>query len=146
MLNSAVSLKVCPHAARTVAFCMGNRYARRAGLNLQAQGVSQRQAAKQQLQVTGSTLQARRSWHDRLDICPEVARFFLSGPGRAFLYGPLVAVGDERVMAVSDVDRLRSRAKAASHCGAIWHQPPGRTSCHAAGPFASAPGWAIDTG
>ena len=38
-------------------------------LDLQAQGVSQRQAAKR-LQVPRSTLQAWRSWHDTLDIVP----------------------------------------------------------------------------
>ncbi len=54
-------------------------------LDLQAQGVSQRQAAKR-LQVPRSTLQAWHSWHDTLDICPEVAEFFQSGPGLAFLH------------------------------------------------------------
>ena len=38
-------------------------------LDLQAQGISQRQAAKR-LQVPRSTLQAWHSWHDTLDICP----------------------------------------------------------------------------
>lgn len=33
-----------------------------------------------------STLQAWHSWHDTLDICPEVAQFFRSGPGLAFLH------------------------------------------------------------
>jgi hypothetical protein len=54
-------------------------------LDLQAQGISQRQAAKR-LQVPRSTLQAWHSWHDTLDICPEVAQFFRSGPGLAFLH------------------------------------------------------------
>jgi hypothetical protein len=54
-------------------------------LDLQAQGVSQRQAAKQ-LQVPRTTLQAWQSWHDTLDICPHVAQFFQSGPGLAFLH------------------------------------------------------------
>jgi hypothetical protein len=49
-------------------------------LELQAQGVSQRQAA-QELQVPRTTLQAWRLWHDTLDICPQVAEFFQKGPG-----------------------------------------------------------------
>ena len=60
-------------------------------LDLQAQGVSQRQAAKR-LQVPRSTLQAWRSWHDTLDICPEVAQFFQSGPGLAFLHRLVLAL------------------------------------------------------
>ena len=44
-------------------------------LELQVQGVSQRQAAKR-LQVPRTTLQAWRKWHDTLDICPHVAAFF----------------------------------------------------------------------
>ena len=43
-------------------------------LELQAQGVSQRQAA-QELQVPRTTLQAWRIWHDSLDICPHVAEY-----------------------------------------------------------------------
>ena len=54
-------------------------------LDLQTQGVSQRQAAKQ-LQVPRTTLQAWQSWHETLDICPHVAQFFQSGPGLAFLH------------------------------------------------------------
>jgi hypothetical protein len=54
-------------------------------LELQAQGISQRQAAKR-LQGPRSTLQAWHSWHDTLDICPHVAQFFQSGPGLAFLH------------------------------------------------------------
>ena len=54
-------------------------------LELQAQGISQRQAAKR-LQVPRSTLQAWHSWHDTLDLCPHVAQFFQSGPGLAFLH------------------------------------------------------------
>jgi hypothetical protein len=60
-------------------------------LDLQAQGVSQRQAAKR-LQVPRSTLQAWHSWHDTLDICPEVAQFFQSGPGLAFLHRLVLAL------------------------------------------------------
>lgn len=60
-------------------------------LNLQAQGVSQRQAAKQ-LQVPRTTLQAWQSWHETLDICPHVAQFFQSGPGLAFLHRLVLAL------------------------------------------------------
>jgi Family of unknown function (DUF6399) len=58
---------------------------------LHAQGVSQRQAAKQ-LQVPRTTLQAWRIWHDTLDICPHVAEFFQKGPGLAFLHRIVIAV------------------------------------------------------
>jgi Family of unknown function (DUF6399) len=57
---------------------------------LQAQGVSQRQAA-QELQVPRTTLQAWRLWHDTLDICPHVAEFFQKGPGLAFLHRIVIA-------------------------------------------------------
>ena len=60
-------------------------------LALQAQGVSQRQAAKQ-LQVPRTTLQAWHAWHDTLDSCPEVAQFFQSGPGLAFLHRLVLAL------------------------------------------------------
>jgi hypothetical protein len=59
-------------------------------LTLHAQGVSQRQAAKQ-LQVPRTTLQAWRRWHDTLDTCPQVAQFFQRGPGLAFLHRLVVA-------------------------------------------------------
>src|SRR5712691_11072740 len=59
-------------------------------LKLQAQGVSQRQAAKP-LQVPRTTLQAWRRWHDTLDSCPHVAQFFQSGPGLAFLHRLVIA-------------------------------------------------------
>jgi Family of unknown function (DUF6399) len=59
-------------------------------LELQAQGVSQRQAAKQ-LQVPRTTLQAWHAWHDTLDICPHVAAFFQSGPGLAFAHRLILA-------------------------------------------------------
>ena len=59
-------------------------------LELQAQGISQRQAAKQ-LRVPRTTLQAWRTWHDTLDICPHVAQFFQSGPGLAFLHRLVLA-------------------------------------------------------
>jgi len=59
-------------------------------LELQAQGVSQRQAA-QELQVPRTTLQAWRIWHDTLDICPHVAEFFQKGPGLAFLHRIVIA-------------------------------------------------------
>ena len=57
---------------------------------LRAQGLSQRQAA-QELQVPRTTLQAWRTWHDTLDICPDVARFFQSGPGLAFVHRLVMA-------------------------------------------------------
>jgi hypothetical protein len=60
-------------------------------LDMQAQGVSQRQAAKQ-LQVPRTTLQAWHSWHDTLERCPEVAQFFQSGPGLAFLHRLVLAL------------------------------------------------------
>jgi hypothetical protein len=49
---------------------------------VQAQGVSQHQAAKQ-LQVSRTTLPAWHSWHATLDICPPVAQCFQSGPDLA---------------------------------------------------------------
>src|SRR5437870_478656 len=60
-------------------------------LDLQAQGISQRQAAKR-LQVPRSTLQAWHSWHDTLDICPHVAACFQSGPGLALLHRLIFAL------------------------------------------------------
>ena len=57
---------------------------------LRAQGLSQRQAA-QELQVPRTTLQAWRTWHDTLDICPDVARFFQSSPGLAFVHRLVIA-------------------------------------------------------
>jgi hypothetical protein len=59
-------------------------------LELQAQGVSQRQAA-QELQVPRTPLQAWRLWHDTLDSCPHVAEFFQSGPGLAFVHRLVMA-------------------------------------------------------
>jgi hypothetical protein len=59
--------------------------------SLQAQGVSQRQAA-QMLDVPRTTLQAWRAWQDRLDACPQVVAFFESGPGLAFLHRLVLAV------------------------------------------------------
>lgn len=59
-------------------------------LELQVQGVSQRQAAKR-LQVPRTTLQAWRKWHDTLDICPHVAAFFQSELGLAFLHRMVLA-------------------------------------------------------
>jgi hypothetical protein len=52
--------------------------------------MSQRQAA-QELQVPRTTLQAWRRWHDTLDICPDVAQFFQSGPGLAFVHRLVIA-------------------------------------------------------
>ena len=60
-------------------------------LDVQAQGISQRQAAKR-LQVPRSTLQAWHSWHATLDSCPHVALFFQSGPGLAFLHRLVLAL------------------------------------------------------
>ena len=54
-------------------------------LKLQAQGVSQRQAA-QQLTVPRSTLQAWQAHRDSLDEHPAVVAFFHSVPGLAFLH------------------------------------------------------------
>ena len=48
--------------------------------DLQAQGLSQRQAA-QALEVPRTTLQAWRAWQARLDACPQVVEFFESVPG-----------------------------------------------------------------
>ena len=53
--------------------------------DLQAQGVSQRQAA-QQLAVPRSTLQAWQAYHESLDEHPAVVAFFQSAPGLAFLH------------------------------------------------------------
>jgi len=52
---------------------------------LRTQGISERQAATA-LKVPRTTLQAWRTWHDSLDICPHVAEFFQSGPGLAFVH------------------------------------------------------------
>jgi hypothetical protein len=60
-------------------------------IELQAQGVSQRQAAKQ-LQVPRTTLQAWRRQQTTLDICPHVAQFFQSEPGLAFLHRLVLAL------------------------------------------------------
>ncbi len=57
---------------------------------LRTQGISERQAAKE-LKVPRTTLQAWRIWHATLDICPEVAQFFQSGPGLAFLHRLVMA-------------------------------------------------------
>jgi Family of unknown function (DUF6399) len=59
--------------------------------DLQAQGVSQRQAAKV-LAVPRTTLQASRVWKERLDICPQVGTFFASGPGLAYLHRLVMAL------------------------------------------------------
>jgi hypothetical protein len=57
---------------------------------LRAQGISERQAAKE-LKVPRTTLQAWRLCHDSLDMCPHVADFFQSGPGLAFLHRLVIA-------------------------------------------------------
>ena len=53
--------------------------------DLQAQGLSLRQAAKA-LDVPRSTLQAWRAYQDSLDEHPAVVAFFHSAPGLAFLH------------------------------------------------------------
>ena len=58
--------------------------------DLQAQGLSQRQAATQ-LEVPRTTLQAWRAWQGRLDACPQVLEFFESVPGLAFLHRLVLA-------------------------------------------------------
>src|SRR5262250_573516 len=58
---------------------------------LQAQGVSQRQAAKA-LDVPRTTLQAWRTWQETLDVCPQVGTFFASGPGLAYLHRLVMAL------------------------------------------------------
>ncbi len=52
---------------------------------LRTQGISERQAATE-LKVPRTTLQAWRTWHGSLDICPHVAEFFQSGPGLACVH------------------------------------------------------------
>jgi hypothetical protein len=52
---------------------------------MQAQGVSQRQAA-QKLAVPRSTLQAWQAYHESLDEHPAVVAFFQSSPGLAFMH------------------------------------------------------------
>lgn len=59
--------------------------------DLQAQGVSQRQAAKV-LDMPRSTLQAWRLYQDSLDACPAVVAFFHSVPGLAFLHRLVIAL------------------------------------------------------
>ena len=59
--------------------------------DLQAQGTSQRQAAKV-LDVPRSTLQAWRAYQESLDECPAVVAFFHSVPGLAFLHRLVLAL------------------------------------------------------
>ena len=58
---------------------------------LQARGLSQRQAAEV-LEVPRSTLQAWRTYQERLDECPAVVAFFQSVPGLAFLHRLVLAI------------------------------------------------------
>ena len=58
---------------------------------LQAQGVSQRQAAKV-LNVPRTTLQAWRAWPETLNTCPHVGTFFASGSGLAYLHRLIMAL------------------------------------------------------
>src|SRR2546422_9435613 len=59
--------------------------------DLQAQGRSQRQAAKV-LEVPRSTLQAWRAYQERLDACPAVVAFFHSVSGLAFLHRLILGI------------------------------------------------------
>jgi hypothetical protein len=59
--------------------------------DLQAQGLSQRQAA-QALDVPRSMLQAWRVYQERLDACPAVVAFFHSVSGLAFLHRLVLAI------------------------------------------------------
>jgi hypothetical protein len=59
--------------------------------DLQAQGFSQRQAT-QALDVPRSTLQAWRTWQDRLEACPQVVAFFESVPGLTYLHRLVMAL------------------------------------------------------
>lgn len=96
---------------------------------LRAQGMSQRQVA-QELQVPRTTLQAWRPWHDTLDICPDVAQCFHSGPGLAFVHRLVMAfhlvcleVGACGVRlaclfrTLSGLDRLVAASSGAQHQG-----------------------------
>ena len=58
---------------------------------LQAQGLSQRQAAKA-LDVPRTTLQAWRAYHERLDESPVVVAFLYSVAGLAFLHRWVLAL------------------------------------------------------
>ena len=58
---------------------------------LQAEGISQRQAAKV-LHIPRTTLQAWHVWQERLDACPQVMAFFESSPGLAFLHRLVMAL------------------------------------------------------
>jgi hypothetical protein len=58
---------------------------------LHTQGIAQRQAAKV-LDVPRSTLQAWRTYHDRLDACPTVVTCFHSVPCLAFLHRLVIAL------------------------------------------------------
>jgi hypothetical protein len=59
--------------------------------DLPAQGLSQRQAAKV-LEVPRSTLQAWRTYQERLDASPAVVAFFHSVPSLAFLHRLILAL------------------------------------------------------
>jgi hypothetical protein len=72
--------------ARIECATLGERYD-----DLQAQGLSQRQAAKM-LDVPRSTLQAWRAYHERLDESPVIVAFFRSVAGLAFLHRLVVAL------------------------------------------------------
>src|SRR6267143_3640390 len=59
--------------------------------DLQAQGLSLRQAAKA-LDVPRSTLQAWRAYQDSLDAHPAIVAFFHSAPGLAFLHRLILGI------------------------------------------------------
>jgi hypothetical protein len=44
------------------------------------------------LHVPRTTLQAWRTWQETLDACPQVAAFFDSGPGLAYLHRLVMAL------------------------------------------------------
>src|SRR5712691_8673475 len=74
------------HWDRIERAALGERYG-----HLQAQGLSQRQAA-QVLDVPRSTLQAWRAYQERLDESPVVVAFFHSVAGLAFLHRLVLAL------------------------------------------------------
>ena len=84
--------------------------------DLQAQGVSQRQAAKV-LHVPRTTLQAWRMWQGRLDACPHVVRFFESVPGLRSPCRPLLPL---RLMSVAPNSYVLSELGASTGDRSCW--------------------------
>ena len=68
-----------------------DRWERSRRAALQAEGVSQRQAAKT-LPMPRTTLQAWHIRQERLDACPQAVAFFESSPGLAFLHRLVMAL------------------------------------------------------